>query len=152
MSIQEDPLNGDANAKKTTPPIDLRSLLAPRRGGSDHQGVFQEFLTSNKNNPTKSRIPNASGMAVYQGIGLWSSCTTTFKYTVQGKAQSFSRSVSGFHELFKMVFDEDAISEFGKSREEGVTAALGYYLQDIESISSTQSQRLGEKGGASKSK
>jgi hypothetical protein len=147
--VQGQPHNGEA--KPTEPPVDLRSLLHPRRPNSQ-KGVFDEFLSSNKNNPTKSRIPHAAGMAVYQSLGLWGSTKTRFTYHVQGKRQQFPRNVAGLHELFKMLYDEDAISLRGKSREEGVTAALGYFLQDIESINSAQSIRLGEKGGASKSK
>jgi hypothetical protein len=137
---------------KAAPPFDLRNAMLPKRGRSDPQGPFKDFMTSDKNNPAKSRIPNPPGMAVYQLIGLWASPTKNLSYEVQGKRQIFTRSVAGEHDLFKRLFDEDAISHGGKSREEGVTAALGYYLQDIETIQSAQSARLGEKGGASKSK
>ena len=137
---------------RSEPPVDLRSLLRPKRAGDSQKGVFEEFLNSNVNNPTKSRIPHAAGMAVYQSIGLWASTEPEFTYTVQGKKQTFPRTVAGLHDLFKKLYDEDAISLHGESRKEGVTAALGYYLQDIESIQTAQSQRLGEKGGASKSK
>lgn len=127
----------------------IRNLARPVRG---NQGlsVFEEFLSSNKNNPTKSRIPNALGMAVYQAIGLWGSTSEKFSYEVQGKVQLFPKSVTGLHDLFKRLYDEDAISHGGLSREEGVTAALGYFLQDIEQIHTAKQERLGEKGGASK--
>lgn len=140
------------NGKAEGPPVDLRSLLHPKRVGNEHKGVFDEFLNSNKNNPTKSRIPNPAGMMLYQKIGIWASCEPTLRYEVQGKVQEFPKSVAGMHDLGKRLYDENAISHGGKSREEAKVAALGYYLQDIESIQSAQQTRLGEKGGASKSK
>lgn len=127
----------------------IRGLARPTRGNAG-ESVFKEFLSSNINNPTKSRVPNALGMAVYQAIGLWGSTSDEFKYEVQGKVQGFPRSVAGLHDLFKRLYDEDSISLHGLSREEGVTAALGYFLQDIEQIHSAKTERLGEKGGASK--
>jgi hypothetical protein len=151
--VQGQPHNGDA---KQQLPLDLRTVLEmlqrTHRRGPDRSSVFGEFLTSNENNPTKSRVPHPAGMAVYQSLGLWGSTSKTFTYFVQGRLRTFPRNVAGFHDLFKRVIDEDFISHAGKSREEGVTAALGYYLQDIESIQSAQATRLGEKGGASKSK
>jgi hypothetical protein len=149
MSTQQtQPPSGNGKAEQP----DLRNLIHPKRaGGSDHKGVFDEFLTSNKNNPTKSRIPHAAGMAVYQGIGLWGSTSNVFSYFVQGKQQYFRRDVAGLHDLFKQLYDEDAISLKGESRKEAQIAALGYFLQDIEQVTNAQN-RLGEKGGASKSK
>jgi hypothetical protein len=126
--------------------------LAHGGRGSQAVSVFEEFLSSNKNNPTKSRIPNALGMGVYQGIGLWGSTSEKFRYEVQGRVQDFPRTVAGLHNLFKRLYDEDAISLRGLSRDEAQTAALGFFLQDIENIKSVKQDRLGEKGGASKSK
>lgn len=137
--------------KTETPDIGsvIRGLARPTRGNQG-VGVFEEFLSSNKNNPTKSRVPNSLGMSVYQAIGLWGSTSDKFKYEVQGKVQEFPRSVAGLHDLFKRLYDENAISLHGLSREEGVTAALGYFLQDLEGIKSAKTERLGERGGASK--
>ena len=129
----------------------LRGMVGAGRVG-DKKSVFETFTSSDKNNPTKSRIPSAPGMSVYQLLGPWGSTTKRFTYEVQGMVKSFPRSVSGLHDLFKRLFDEDAISEGGESRREAVTAALGFYIQDIESIQSLEKQRLGESGGASRSK
>jgi hypothetical protein len=133
---------------------DVRTLLGMMhtRRGSDPKSLVAEFLESNKNNPIKARVPNAPGMCVYQQIGMWGSTTNLFNYHVQGKEQSFTRDVEGNHKLFKMLFDENSAALRGKAREEGVTAALGYFLQDIESVQTAKETRLGEKGGASKSK
>ena len=127
----------------------LRGLARPTRG-SNPMSVFQEFLSSNKNNPTKARTPNALGMMVYQVIGLWGHTKDVFRYEVQGEVRDFPRTVAGLHDIGKRLYDEDSISLHGLSREEGVTAALGYFLQDIEQIHSAKTERLGEKGGASK--
>lgn len=127
----------------------IRGLAKPTKGNQGFS-VFESFLSSDKNNPTKSRVVSPVGMAVYQGIGLWGSTYDSFEYEVQGSVKRFPRTVAGFHDLFKRVHDEDAISLDGKSRDEAVTAALGYFLQDIEQIHSAKTERLGEKGGASK--
>lgn len=149
MSLQPKD-NGEATPVKEKVP-DLRSLLHPRRR-EDKKSVFDAFVSSDKNNPAKSRIPHPAGMAVYQSLGLWSLTKNKFKYEVQGEIKEFPKTVAGLHDLFKRLYDEDAISFDGKSREEGVTAALGYYLQDIEDIQAAKSERLGESGGAAKSK
>lgn len=148
----QQPIAPQGNGKGKGPPIDFRALLQPRRAGDSHKSVFDEFLTSNKNNPTKSRIFDPAGMMLFQEIGMWASTSNMFVYEVQGKPKQFPKTVAGLHDLGKQLYDEDAISYLGKSREEAEVAALGYFLQDIESIQSAQQTRLGEKGGASKSK
>lgn len=127
----------------------IRSLARPARG-SQGLSIFESFLSSDKNNPTKSRVVSPLGMAVYQGIGLWGSTSEKFRYEVQGAVKEFPKTVAGFHDLFKRVHDEDSISLDGKSREEAETAALGFFLQDIEQIQTAKHERIGEKGGASK--
>lgn len=139
------------DTKTETPDIGsvIRGLARPTRGNQSIS-VFQDFISSDKNNPTKSRTVNALGMGVYQGIGLWGSTSEKFRYEVQGRVQEFPRTVSGWHDFFKRIYDENAISLHGLSREEAVTAALGYFLQDLEGIRNVKQDRLGEKGGASK--
>ena len=131
---------------------DIRSLLQPRRK-DDKRGILDAILNSDKNNPTKSRIPNAAGMSVFQMLGMWGSTQKKLVYEVQGEKKLFARNVEGAHDLFKRLYDENAISgPGGESRKEYVTASLGYFLQDIEDIERTKEMRLGESGGAARSK
>ena len=147
MAAIEQKGNGDAKGV-------IRGLFHPPglRGQDTKKGVFDAFITSNEDNPTKSRIPDPAGMAVFQALGLWGSTKRVFTYKVQGKSQPFPRTVEGLHNVFKQLYDEDAISYDGKSRDEAVTAAMGYYLQDIEDIQNAKSNRVLEAGGASKKK
>jgi hypothetical protein len=143
--------NGKAKAAKTQV-APIRTLFHPpgQRGQDNKRSIFEAFISSDHNNPTKSRIPNPAGMAVYQLLGVWGSTKNQFKYRVQGKEKVFPKSIEGMHELFKGLYDEDAISFDGKSREEAETAAIGYYLQDVEDIQAVRRNRVGEGGGTSK--
>ena len=128
----------------------IRDLLHPRRS-DDKKGVLEALIHSDQHNPTKSRIPDPYGMTVFQALGAWGSTGEKFKVTVQGKEQVFERSVKGLTELFKMYFDENAISYKGESRGEYVTSSLGYFLQDIEDIERSKQSRL-EEGDKKKGK
>jgi hypothetical protein len=147
MAAIEQKGNGDAKGV-------IRGLFHPPglRGQDTKKGVFDAFITSNEDNPTKSRIPDPAGMMVFQLFGLWGSTKKKFSYNVQGKPQNFDKTVEGLHKVAKQLYDEDAISFDGESRDEAVTAAMGYYLQDIEDIQNAKSNRVLEAGGASKKK
>lgn len=140
--------NGNGNGSQPNPGGLLREL-ARRTRGDEKRGVVDAFLTSDKNNPAKSRIPSAAGMSVYQMLGLWGSTKKDFYYPVQGKVQKFKRNVSGNHMLFKMLYDENAISQGGQSRQEGMTVGLGYLIGNIDEVNDAKN-RLGEAGGAKK--
>ena len=99
-----EPPKDEQKSEVKKPPFDLRSLLHPRRK-SEHQSFFDEFVSSNENNPTKSRIPDPAGMAVYQTLGLWGSTSKTFTVEVGGKSRTFPRTVAGLHQVFKMWYD-----------------------------------------------
>jgi len=150
MAAIESQGNGKAKPQKEV----IGSLFHPpnQKGQDSKRSIFEAFISSDHNNPTKSRIPDPAGMAVYQLLGVWGSPKAQFKYMVQGKPKSFPKTVEGMHELFKGLYDEDAISFQGKSREEAETAALGYYLQDIEDIQAVKSNRVLESGGTAKKK
>ena len=122
---------------------DIRGLFERRKKDFGKE-VIEEFITSNPNNPTKSRIPSIYGMTVFEASGAWSETSPIITIVAQGKEQTMPRTVAGITRAFKMLYDQNAISAGGESRKELETAALGYFLHDIESVQAAKQERATE--------
>ena len=126
---------------------DLRGILLNRDRDKAGKQVLDEFITSNDNNPTKSRIPTIYGMTIDELLNIfWASTAKVIKIEVQGKSREIPRTVSGAGQLFKMWYDENAISAGGASRDELKVASLGFFLSSIEDVERAQSQKRAEEG------
>ena len=107
------------------------------------QGI-KDLLSSDKNNETKTRIPNVFAMTYFDSLGAWSSPTDKIQTEFLGKVLSFPKTVEGLAQYFGMRYRINAISKAGLSREEYVNALSSYLAQQQQMMGMAQQMRAEE--------
>ena len=132
----------DEQPQKTPQPNPL-AFLKQRRGDEKMQGI-KDLLSSDKNNETKTRIPNVFAMTYFDSLGAWSSPTTEISTEFEGKTIKFPKTVEGLAQYFGMRYRINAISKGGMSREEYVHALSSYLAQQLEVMGTAKDMRMEE--------
>ena len=138
-------LSTPASPPQTKPRLpNLKELLERGRRTGEKLGILNAFITSDKNNPVKARVPSAIGMTGFQMLGAWASTEATVTVEVRGSLRTFPRTVQGFDELTKMYYDENSAALGGEARKELMTAALGYFTGDLDDVDKAKAVRVDE--------
>ena len=120
------------------------------RGRDEKMQGIKDLLSSDKNNETKTRIPNVFAMTYFDSLGAWSSPTKSITTEFEGKPLVFPKTVEGLAGYFGHRYRINAISKAGLSREEYTHALSSYLSQQLEMMGQAQQMRMDE--GAKKSK
>ena len=111
------------------------------------QGI-KDLLSSDKNNETKTRIPNVFAMTYFDSLGAWSSPTEKITivdpFSDNKQVHEFPKTVEGLAAYFGMRYRINAISKGGMSREEYVHALSSYLAQQLEVMGSARDMRMEE--------
>jgi hypothetical protein len=114
------------------------------RGRDEKMQGIKDLLSSDKNNETKTRIPNVFAMTYFDSLGAWSAPTAKIFTDFDGKTISFPKTVEGLAQYFGMRYRINAISKAGLSREEYVHALSSYLAQQLETIQAAGQMRMEE--------
>jgi len=120
------------------------------RGRDEKMQGIKDLLSSDKNNETKTRIPNVFAMTYFDSLGAWSSPTEQIMTEFEGKPLAFPKTVQGLANYFGHRYRINAISKGGLSREEYTHALSSYLSQQLEMMGQASQMRMEE--GAKKSK
>ena len=134
MSDQEQP------KAQPNPPLAFLKF----RGRDERMQGIKDLLSSDKNNETKTRIPNVFAMTYFDSLGAWSAPTNKISVEFEGKTKEFPKTVEGLAEYFGMRYRINAISKSGLSREEYVHALSSYFTQQLETMGMAQDMRMQE--------
>lgn len=124
------------------------SFLKFGRGDGKMSGI-NKLLTSDKDNETKTRIPNVLGMTYLDCMGAWSSPHDYIVLRIKedGKGETEKRlpkTVEGMALFFGIRYRINAISSGGQSRLEYVDALKSYLAAQAEIQNQTAQQRAEE--------
>lgn len=114
------------------------------RRTDEKMGGINKLMTSDKDNETKTRIPNVFGMSVLDLLGAWSSPKERITTTFEGKDIYFPKTVEGLSRYFGFRYRINAISYDGRSRDEYVAALRSYLAQQEIMMQSAQNMRMEE--------
>ena len=115
-----------------------------QRGRDERMQGIKDLLSSDKNNETKTRIPNVFAMTYFDSLGAWSSPTGNISTEFENKTITFPKTVEGLAQYFGMRYRINAISKGGMSREEYVHALSSYLAQQIEVMGTAKDMRMEE--------
>ena len=122
------------------------SFLKFRHHDEKMQGI-KDLLSSDRNNETKTRIPNVFAMTYFDSLGAWSSPTSEIIVSSpfeDGKSIKFPKTVEGLAAYFGHKYRINAISKSGLSREEYVAALASYLAQQQMVMGAAQQMRVEE--------
>lgn len=124
------------------------------RGSDQRMHGINKLLTSDKDNETKTRIPNVLGMTYLDCMGAWSSPHDYIVLRIKedGKGEEEKRlpkTVEGMALFFGNRYRINAISSGGQSRLEYVDALKSYLAAQAE-VMNSQSQARVEEGAKKK--
>ena len=116
-----------------------------QRGGDQKMEGIKALLSSDRNNETKTRIPNVFGMSVLDLLGAWSSPKDELEPMKLGSEEiRFPKTVEGLSRYFGIRYRINAISMEGRSREEYVAALASYLAQQQMMMQTAAEQRMTE--------
>ncbi len=120
---------------------DFSKLFRPHATDSEKGVIARPLITSDKDNPTKTRIPNGYVMSVVDMIDVWTEIEHNPPYRCPHPdcKQTFLDPEAYMDHRWGEVYRVDMISEHGASRDEyvDVTSApfsLGYKEKDQERL------------------
>ena len=125
------------------------SFLKLGRGDSKMGGITK-LLSSDKDNETKTRIPNVLGMTYLDCTGAMSSPSDNVILRIRGEADReaknmvLPKTVEGMSLFFGERYRINAISAKGLSRGEYVDALKSYLAAQAEMISPSAQARVEE--------
>jgi hypothetical protein len=114
------------------------------RGRDEKMQGIKDLLSSDKNNETKTRIPNVFAMTYFDSLGAWASPSRSIEYEFENKKLTFPKTVEGLALYFGMRYRINAISKAGLSREEYVHALSSYLSQQLEVMNAAAQSRAEE--------
>ena len=122
------------------------------RGRDEKMQGIKDLLSSDRNNETKTRIPNVFAMTYFDSLGAWSSPTDEITINDpfhdgkdgKGVVPRFPKTVEGLAQYFGHRYRINAISKAGLSREEYVHALSSYLAQELELTDRALQNRMEE--------
>jgi hypothetical protein len=136
-------------SKKPEEKVNPLSFLKFGRGDSKMGGI-NKLLSSDKDNETKTRIPNVLGMTYLDCTGALSSPTRKITLKTEDEGQktkeiTLPKTVEGMSLFFGARYRINAISKTGLSRLEYVDALKSYLAAQAE-VMPTAAQARAEEG------
>ena len=129
--------------------VDWRSRFRPKRS-DERVGVLSKLLSSDKDNETKTRIPNVFGMSVLDLLGAWGSVKDYITYRFEDQEIHVDKTVEGLAQYFGHRYRVNAISAAGQSRQEYVSASMAFFLQSLQDMETGKDKRITDEGSRKK--
>lgn len=139
---------GDGQEQKQEQKVNPLGFLKFGRGDQKMGGI-SKLLTSDKDNETKTRIPNVLGMTYLDCTGALSSSKDYMTLRVQDESQKLSevhvpKTLEGVNLFFGARYRINAISAKGLSRAEYVDSLKSYLYAQAEILPGGSQARVEE--------